>query len=51
MFGLVTGALAAAARCSLLRVIGRPGAVLVLTICIAAAAYLGLEPALKWITA
>ncbi|HEU0284425.1 MAG TPA: hypothetical protein VFR52_04700 [Sphingomicrobium sp.] len=51
LFGLVTGALTAAALRSFQEVLGRPGAVLVLTICIAAAAYLGLEPALKFITA
>ena len=51
LFGLVTGAVATAARNSLHRMLGRPGAVFVLTIYIAAAAYLGLEPALKFITA
>ena len=51
LFGLVTGALAAAARDSLRRMLGRPGAAIVLAICIAAAACLSLEPALKLITA
>ena len=51
LFGLVTGALTATALSSFQRALGRPGAVLVLTICIAAAAFLGLEPALKFITA
>ena len=50
-FGLVAGVLAAAARSSLQRMLGRAGAVFVLAIFIAAAAFLGLEPALKWITA
>lgn len=50
-FGLVTGALATAARNSLQRMLGRPGALFVLAIFITAAAFLGLEPALKWITA
>ena len=51
LFGLVTGAFAAATRSSLQRRLGRLEAVLVLTICIAAAAYLGLEPALRFLTA
>ena len=51
LFGLVAGALVTAVRNSLQQMLGRPGAILVLTICIAAAAFLGLEPALKFITA
>ena len=51
LFGLVTGAFAALAQGSLQRMLGRLAAVIVLTICIAVAAYLGLEPALRFLTA
>ena len=51
LFGLMTGALAALARDPLQRRLGRLEAVIILTIGIAAMAYLGLEPALKLVTA
>ena len=51
LFGLAAGALAAAARPSLQRALGKARSALLLTLCIAAAAYLSLNPALALITA
>jgi hypothetical protein len=50
LFGLVTGALASAARASLQPVIGSAGSAVLLILCIAAGAYLSLHPALALIT-
>lgn len=50
LFGLVTGTLAAAARTSLQRAIGKAGSAVLLILCIAAAAYLSLNPAVALIT-
>lgn len=49
LFGLAAGVVAAAARTFLQRVLGKVGAAILLMLCIAAAAYFSLSPALTLI--
>ena len=51
LFGLISGTLASAVRPSLQRLLGKLGSAVLLTLCIALAAYLSLNPALVLITA